>query len=170
LRFARGDIAAFAAPGRYDWCFPTRLHWLPDHPALFARLTTALRPERQLAVQLPTNFDQPSHVVAAAVAAEKVPQRAWWLRRRPAGARAGGLRGAALPARLREQTVRLRTRTSCQRATMSSWVKGSLADRVRAPHARRPRPHFLAATASACAEPMRAAASPFKRLLIWGAL
>jgi trans-aconitate 2-methyltransferase len=71
LRFEPGDVAAFAARAAYDLVFSNSvLHWLADHPALFARLTAALRAEGQLAVQMPANFDHPSHVVAAEVAGE----------------------------------------------------------------------------------------------------
>ena len=41
------------------------LHWLPDHPALFARLLGALAPGGLLAVQMPRNFDAPSHTAIA---------------------------------------------------------------------------------------------------------
>src|SRR5205823_10493243 len=71
LRFEAGDIAAFAARAAYDLVFSNAaLHWVDDHAALFARLTAALRPGGQLAVQMPANFDHPSHVVAAQVAGE----------------------------------------------------------------------------------------------------
>ena len=70
LRFEAGDIAAFGGRG-YDLILSNAaLHWVPDHPALFARLAGALAPGGQLAVQMPANFDQPSHTVAVAVAAE----------------------------------------------------------------------------------------------------
>jgi trans-aconitate 2-methyltransferase len=72
LRFARGDIAEFAAAAAYDLVFSNAaLHWLPDHAALFARLTAALGADGQLAVQMPFNFDHPSHTMAAAVAREE---------------------------------------------------------------------------------------------------
>src|SRR5207245_10527509 len=71
LRFEAGDIAAFAARVAWDVVFSNAaLHWIDDHAALFARLTAALRPGGQLAVQMPANFDHPSHVVAAQVAGE----------------------------------------------------------------------------------------------------
>jgi len=71
LRFELGDVAAFAARADYDLVFSNAaLHWVADHAALFARLTAALRAEGQLAVQMPANFDHPSHVVAAEVAGE----------------------------------------------------------------------------------------------------
>src|SRR5690242_13183155 len=38
LTFQRGDIAAFADDTRWDVVFSNAaLHWIPDHPALFAR-------------------------------------------------------------------------------------------------------------------------------------
>ena len=37
------------------------LHWLPKHPALFARLLGFLKPGGILAVQMPRNFAAPSH-------------------------------------------------------------------------------------------------------------
>lgn len=72
LTFTPGDIADFAARDAYDVVFSNAvLHWLPDHPALFARLTAALGAGGQLAVQVPANFDHPSHTAAAEVAAEE---------------------------------------------------------------------------------------------------
>jgi trans-aconitate 2-methyltransferase len=71
-RFARGDIADFSAEGAFDLVFSnSALHWLPDHSTLFARLTRALAADGQLAVQMPFNFDHPSHTVAAALAREE---------------------------------------------------------------------------------------------------
>lgn len=70
LRFERGDIAAFE--GSYDLIFSNAaIQWVPDHPALFARLAHALEPGGQLAVQMPANYDHPSHAVAADVAGEE---------------------------------------------------------------------------------------------------
>lgn len=70
LHFAEGDIGAFADAGRWDVVFSNAaLQWLPDHPALLARLRAALAPDGQLAVQVPANFDHPSHTAARDVAA-----------------------------------------------------------------------------------------------------
>src|SRR5256885_4185212 len=72
LRFEAGDIAALAARAAWDLVFSNAaLHWGDDHRALFARLTAALPPGGQLALQMPANFDHPSHVVAAQVAGEE---------------------------------------------------------------------------------------------------
>jgi trans-aconitate 2-methyltransferase len=71
LRFMQGDIADFAPAREFDLVFSNAaLHWVPDHPALFARLTGALVEGGQLAVHVPANFDHPSHRVASEVAAE----------------------------------------------------------------------------------------------------
>jgi trans-aconitate 2-methyltransferase len=75
LRFERGDITTFSALRAYDVVFANAaLHWIPDHPALFRRLTAALRPGGQLAVQVPANHDHLSHWVARAVAEEMAPR------------------------------------------------------------------------------------------------
>ena len=44
------------------------LQWLDNHRSLFARLYGALAPGGVLAVQMPKNFDQPSHALMRAVA------------------------------------------------------------------------------------------------------
>lgn len=65
LSFTPGDLGAWTPPFAPDLIFSNAaLHWVGDHPALFARLTDQLAPAGQLAVQMPMNFDYPSHVVA----------------------------------------------------------------------------------------------------------
>jgi trans-aconitate 2-methyltransferase len=72
LAFAQGDIADWATAEPVDVVFSNAaLHWVDDHEALFARLTDALAPRGQLAVQVPANHDHPSHLVAERVAAEE---------------------------------------------------------------------------------------------------
>ena len=72
LRFELGDIARFEAQAEYDVVFSNAaLHWVEDHAAVLRRWTAALRAGGQLAVQLPANFDHPSHVIADEVAAEQ---------------------------------------------------------------------------------------------------
>jgi trans-aconitate 2-methyltransferase len=72
LRFETADIADFRAEARYDLVFSNAaLHWVEGHEALFARLAAALAGGGQLAVQMPANFDEASHVVAAEVAEEE---------------------------------------------------------------------------------------------------
>jgi len=71
LRYALQDIAAFAPGPRFDLVLSNAaLHWLPDHPALLARLAAQLRPGGQLAVQIPFNEHHPGHVLASELAGE----------------------------------------------------------------------------------------------------
>lgn len=60
LRFEQGDILELT--GEYSLIFSNAaLQWLPDHPALLARLWERLRPGGVLAVQVPANHDHDSH-------------------------------------------------------------------------------------------------------------
>jgi trans-aconitate 2-methyltransferase len=74
LTFEQKDIRAWAkdagsAGARYDLVFSNAaLHWLRSHEELFESITRTLAPRGQLAVQVPANFDHPTHVVANEVA------------------------------------------------------------------------------------------------------
>jgi trans-aconitate 2-methyltransferase len=74
VRFELGDIGAWgvAAAGTGDAhdlvLANASLHWVPDHPRVLARWAAALAPHGQLAVQVPTNADHLSHLLAAEVA------------------------------------------------------------------------------------------------------
>jgi trans-aconitate 2-methyltransferase len=71
LRFVQSSIELFAPEQPLDLVFSNAaLHWVDDHEALFARLTTFLAPEGQLAIQMPANVNHLSHVTAAEVARE----------------------------------------------------------------------------------------------------
>jgi trans-aconitate 2-methyltransferase len=71
LSFERGDIARFEPAGEFDLVFSNAaLQWVPDHSVLLARLTALLAPDGQLAVQMPRNWQHPSHTTAAALARE----------------------------------------------------------------------------------------------------
>jgi trans-aconitate 2-methyltransferase len=70
LQFELGDIAddSHLPAGSLDLVFANAsLQWLPDHAVLFARLHGALRGGGQLAVQMPANFDHPTHTIADSV-------------------------------------------------------------------------------------------------------
>lgn len=65
LRFERGDLATWTAPVPVHVVFANAsLQWVPDHPTLLAHLTHQLTDDGQLAVQVPANFDHPTHTVA----------------------------------------------------------------------------------------------------------
>lgn len=71
LRFERGNIEALVTDRPYDLVFSNAaLQWVGDHESLFARLASFLDTHGQLAVQMPSNDDHPSHMVAADAAAQ----------------------------------------------------------------------------------------------------
>lgn len=70
VRFEDGDLATWTSTADHDLVLANAsLQWVADHPAVLARWAAALAPGGQLAVQVPSNADQPSHLVAAEVAA-----------------------------------------------------------------------------------------------------
>jgi trans-aconitate 2-methyltransferase len=72
LEFREGDIATFTADAPFDIVFSNAaLQWVPRHRELLARLAALVAPGGQLAVQMPTNSDHPSHLVATDVAGEE---------------------------------------------------------------------------------------------------
>jgi trans-aconitate 2-methyltransferase len=66
LRFEQADIAHWRAPAPAGLIFSNAaLHWLDDHAALWPALLAQLAPGGVLAVQMPRNFDAPSHTLIA---------------------------------------------------------------------------------------------------------
>jgi len=71
LDWRQGQVAGWAADEPLDVIFSNAaLHWLDDHEALFPHLIDQLTPGGVLAVQMPRNFDQPSHRLLRSLAAE----------------------------------------------------------------------------------------------------
>lgn len=72
LRFEKGLIESWTAPGSYDVIFSNAaIQWVGDHRNLFARLKQSLRPGGQLALQMPMNHDYATHVIASAMSYEE---------------------------------------------------------------------------------------------------
>jgi trans-aconitate 2-methyltransferase len=175
LRFACEDLRAPLVRGRWDLIFSNAaLHWLPDHPALFARLADALAPGGQIAVHMPASFDDPSHTTATEVASE--PPFLDALGGEPTAQ--PGVLDVAEYARLLDrlgfhaQHVRLQVygHRLGAREDVVEWFKGSLltAYRERLPAALYDR--FLAAYRAQLLprlEDTRPYFFPFKRILIW---
>ncbi|HPU52091.1 MAG TPA: methyltransferase domain-containing protein [Burkholderiaceae bacterium] len=66
IQWIRQDLARWQAPEPADLIYSNAaLHWLPEHPALFAGLMAQLAPGGVLAVQMPRNFRAPSHTAIA---------------------------------------------------------------------------------------------------------
>jgi len=71
VTFELDDLRAWTPDAPVDLMFANAaLQWVPEHEQLLARLAAQLAPGGQLAVQVPWNFDHPSHTASAAVAAE----------------------------------------------------------------------------------------------------
>jgi trans-aconitate 2-methyltransferase len=64
LEFVAGDASTWRPDAPCDLIFSNALlQWVPDHDALIPRLAGALASGGTLAVQMPGNFDAPSHVI-----------------------------------------------------------------------------------------------------------
>ncbi|MBP2418666.1 trans-aconitate 2-methyltransferase [Microlunatus capsulatus] len=70
LRFVSGDVRTWVPDAPVDVLVSNAtLQWVPDHRALLPRLLAGVRPGGWLAFQVPGNFDEPSHALLHALAA-----------------------------------------------------------------------------------------------------
>lgn len=89
ISFTLADVASWRPGPVYDLIFGNAvLQWLPDHASLFPKLVEALRPGGCLAIQMPDNLDEASHVSMAKVA-ERGPWAAKLSKARDAKAEIG---------------------------------------------------------------------------------
>ncbi|HYM02349.1 MAG TPA: methyltransferase domain-containing protein [Stellaceae bacterium] len=87
ILWVEADIARWSAPEPGALIFSNAtLQWLDQHERLFPHLMRQLVPEGVLAVQMPRNFDQASHVLMRETALEGP----WAAKLAPLFARAGG--------------------------------------------------------------------------------
>jgi trans-aconitate 2-methyltransferase len=78
LAWQEADIRDWSAPESAALIFSNAtLHWLPDHGALFPRLMRMVAPGGTLAVQMPRNFQEPSHTLIRDLAL--TPKYKTWL-------------------------------------------------------------------------------------------
>lgn len=62
VSFALGDVATWQPAHPFDRIVSNAaLQWVPDHPTLIPRLVRQLAPHGVLAVQMPYNFNEPTH-------------------------------------------------------------------------------------------------------------
>jgi trans-aconitate 2-methyltransferase len=174
LRFEPGTIEEFRARDAWDVVFSNAaLHWVPDHPALFARLAAALRDGGQLAVQMPASFDGPSHVTAAEVATE-APFREH-LDGAPRGTpllapEAYAALLAALGFRAQHVRVQVYGHWLAERGEVVEWAKGTLLTAYRARLSPALYEEFVARYRARLLPRLvdtRPFFFPFKRLLLW---
>jgi trans-aconitate 2-methyltransferase len=65
VRFVQADLSTFEDAQGFDVVFSNAaLQWVPDHERLLPRLWRLVRGGGQFVVQMPANFDHPSHGVA----------------------------------------------------------------------------------------------------------
>ncbi|RWD62847.1 MAG: trans-aconitate 2-methyltransferase [Mesorhizobium sp.] len=71
VNFALADAAQWQPVQPVDVIFANAVfQWLPEHPAVFQRLTGLLAPGGALAIQMPDNLGEPSHQLMCDTAAE----------------------------------------------------------------------------------------------------
>ncbi|MFB2552652.1 trans-aconitate 2-methyltransferase [Ensifer soli] len=71
LVFTEADIARWTPQEPQDLIFANAvLQWLPDHARLLLRLVSCLAPGGVLALQMPDNVDEPSHVAMRVAAGD----------------------------------------------------------------------------------------------------
>jgi trans-aconitate 2-methyltransferase len=70
VEFRSQDVALWTPDREADLVFASALfHWMPNHQAILKKIMQALKAEAVLAVQMPDNLDEPSHLAMANVAA-----------------------------------------------------------------------------------------------------
>ncbi len=75
LSFQQSDIAEFNPAEKFDLLFSNAaLQWVANHEELIPKLLSWIAPGGQVAIQVPCNYDHPSHVVAARVAKRRFPE------------------------------------------------------------------------------------------------
>jgi trans-aconitate 2-methyltransferase len=71
LEFVQADVASFRPDAEVDLSFSNAtLQWLPEHQRLFPQLLECVRPGGVLAIQVPYNYEEPSHRAMREVARE----------------------------------------------------------------------------------------------------
>lgn len=176
LSFELQNIEDFTPQKKYDLIFSNAaLQWVPHHEELFTRLARFLNNEGQIAIQMPANFDAPTHRLARETAAEKDFVTCMREGRDPAVLCVEEYAQLLFQLGFKVQQVRLQVypHQLSSADDMVEWVKGSLLTyyRSRLPH------HLYNQFVKRYKERIiqfygahKPVFYPFKRLLIWGRL
>ncbi|WP_413289753.1 methyltransferase domain-containing protein [Bdellovibrio sp. HCB337] len=74
LEFQLQNIESFVPRSKYDLIFSNAaLQWIDNHEVLVPKILSWLKPGGQIAIQVPCNFDHPSHTLASEVAHRLFP-------------------------------------------------------------------------------------------------
>ena len=177
LRFEQGDIGAWTGAGLDLVLANASLQWVPDHPGVLGRWAAALAPHGQLAVQVPSNADHPSHTVAAALAGEE-PWRSLLGGTPPADVVAANVLAPDVYATVlhelgfERQHVRLQvyTHVMASSADVVEWVRGTTLTRFEARWPADVHARFVDAYRERLLAELgdrRPYLYPFKRILLW---
>jgi trans-aconitate 2-methyltransferase len=177
VSFEQGNIEEWKAPQSFDVVFSNAaLQWCSQHEELFLRLRESLKPHGQLAVQMPMNFDYPTHVIAAQMSGEE-PWKSL-LKNEPYDKEKSMLSLEAyarllfrLGFRDQKVLVRLYGHTLESREGVIEWVKGTLLTHFQSRLSESDYEEFLSAFSDRLFSALpndRPFFYPFKRILIWG--
>jgi trans-aconitate 2-methyltransferase len=71
VKFRLGSVEEWNEPGPWDLLFANAVfQWIGNHERLLRRLVERLAPSGSLAIQMPDNFDEPTHAAMREVAAQ----------------------------------------------------------------------------------------------------
>ena len=74
LNFKLTDFTRYEPKEKIDLIFSSAaLQWVPEHEIIFSKILSWVSRGGQIAIQMPVNFDHPSHVIAAEVAKKLFP-------------------------------------------------------------------------------------------------
>ena len=172
LTFELGDISTWTGDGVDVLVANAALQWVPDHPAVLARWRASLRAGGQLVVQVPSNADHPSHLVAAEVADELgLPIEPDPVHRNVLGPEAYAQLLVDLGAERQHVRLQVYAHPMASSADVVEWVKGTTLTRVKRVTDEAGYERFLAVYRTRLLERI-GDPSPytylFKRVLFWG--
>lgn len=174
LTFELHDIATFEPTTKYNLIFSNAaLQWLSNHPELFAKIAGWLAPEGQIAIQVPANFDFPTHVLAKELAQEPPFQSYLKTGREPAVLPLEDYSVLLHRLGFKPQCARMQVYLSELEETLSviEWVKGTLLTYYQSRLPPELYQEFLARyTEKILAHfgEQKPFLFPFKRVLLWG--
>ena len=182
VRFEHGDIATWTSTPVFDLVLANAaLQWVPDHRRVLARWAAALAPGGQLAVQVPANAGQATHLMAVAVAASDEFRDAFGEAGPPADPVAGNVlepeqyATALYELGFVEQHVRLQVYPHVLPSSRDvvEWVKGTTLTRFSSVLAPDVFDRFVAAYEARLLDVIGRHEPyffPFRRILMWGRL
>lgn len=178
LRFKLQDIETFNSEKPFNLIISNAaIQWIPNHPALFKRLTEHLTPGGQLAIQIPANQSYPTHVIAAELAREEPFKEAFKNERGPILHLLEMEEYAQLFEQLgyESQIIRLQLYVHFLESTASvlEWAKGSLLTYYKSRLGPDLYPQFLKEYQERLLKRLEWAEPfffPVKRLFLWGQL